>query len=110
DELALRGRGRSLPWLAGLFALGALGLAGVPYTGSYLAHALVDDGASRLGIQWLQPLLWAAAAISAAAILRATARVFLGWGAAADALLSPEPPEEPPDRRVSFLPVTVVTA
>jgi multicomponent Na+:H+ antiporter subunit D len=39
-----------------------------------------------------------AAGVSAAAIMRAGARVFLGWGAEEDPLLSQQPPEEPPER------------
>src|SRR5205807_6262575 len=46
-------------------------------------------------------LLMVATGISAAAILRAGARVFLGWGPRDDPLLSPEPPEQAPAGRPS---------
>jgi multicomponent Na+:H+ antiporter subunit D len=99
DELDLRGRGRSLPWLGALWLLAALALAGLPYTGVYLGHALMDEAASDGGRHWVQPLLWLAEAISSGALLRAGARVFLGLGARRDPLLSPEAPEDPPPRR-----------
>jgi len=96
DELRLHGRGRQLPLLGTLWALAAVGLVGLPYVGSFLGHALSDDGAIEHGHSWLPPLLMVASAVSSAAILRAGARVFLGWGPKRDALLTPEPGEEPP--------------
>jgi multicomponent Na+:H+ antiporter subunit D len=96
DELRLHGRGRGLPFLGVLWGLAGLGLIGVPYVGTFLGHALGDDGAIAHGHTWLPPLLMVASAVSAAAILRAGARVFLGWGPKRDPLLVPEPGEEPP--------------
>jgi len=96
DELRLHGQGRKLPLLGVLWMLAAVGLIGIPYVGTFLGHALTDDGAILHGHSWLPPLLMIASAVSAAAILRAGARVFLGWGPKRDALLVPEPGEEPP--------------
>jgi multicomponent Na+:H+ antiporter subunit D len=98
DELALHGRGRGRPWLAALWILGAVALAGPPYVGVYLGHALIDEAASDGGRHWVQPLLWLADATASAALLRAGARVFLGLGPARDPLLSPEMSEKPPRR------------
>ena len=97
DELELHGRGRRLPLLGVLWGLAAVGLIGLPYVGTFLGHALADDGAIEHGHDWLPPLLMIAGAISSAAILRAGARVFLGWGPKQDPLLTPEPGESPPE-------------
>ena len=101
DELRLHGQGRQLPLLGVLFGLAAVGLVGLPYVGSFDGHALIDDGAIEQGHTWLPPLLMIAGAVSAAAILRAGARVFLGWGPKRDPLLAPEPGEEPPEGKGS---------
>jgi multicomponent Na+:H+ antiporter subunit D len=110
DELRLHGKGRSLPLVGVMFGLGALALTGLPYFGSYLGHAQIDEGAALGGIEWVQPLLMIAAGISSAAILRAGARVFLGWGETRDPILSTEPPEEPPERTASMPALLSVTA
>jgi multicomponent Na+:H+ antiporter subunit D len=110
DELRLRGKGRSLPLVGIMFGLGALALSGLPYVGSYLGHAQIDEGATANGIDWVQPLLMIAAGVSSAAILRAGARVFLGWGPAEDPLLSPEPSESAPERSASMPALLAVTA
>jgi multicomponent Na+:H+ antiporter subunit D len=96
DELRLHGRGRELPLLGVLFGLAAFGLVGFPYVGTFLGHALIDDGAIELGHSWLPPLLMVASAVSTAAIVRAGARIFLGWGPKRDPLLVPEPDEDAP--------------
>jgi multicomponent Na+:H+ antiporter subunit D len=110
DELRLHGKGRSLPVVGVMFGLGALALSGLPYVGTYLGHAQMDEGASADGISWVQPLLMLAAGVSSAAMLRAGARVFLGWGPARDPLLSPEPSEEPPERSASMPALIAITA
>jgi multicomponent Na+:H+ antiporter subunit D len=102
DELRLHGRGRELPLLGVLFGLGAVGMIGIPYVGTFLGHSLIDDDAARLGEQWVPPLITIAAAVSAGAILRAGARIFLGWGPADDPLLSQEPAEEPSKREAAL--------
>jgi multicomponent Na+:H+ antiporter subunit D len=110
DELRLHRKGRSLPLLGVMFGLGALALSGLPYVGTYLGHAQIDEGASHDGIEWVQPLLMVAAGVSSGAILRAGARVFLGWGPARDPLLSPEPSEAPTERSASMPALLAVTA
>jgi multicomponent Na+:H+ antiporter subunit D len=109
DELNLHGKGRRLPVLGLAFAAGAFGLIGVPYVGTFLGHSLLDDAAIRHGHGWIPPLIMVAAGVSAGAILRSAARVFLGWGAKHDPLLTREPPEEPPEEETNrALMVTVV--
>jgi multicomponent Na+:H+ antiporter subunit D len=98
DELRLFGKGRALPVLGALFGLGAIGMIGVPYVGSYVGHAGIDEGSTLTHLTWVPPLLMIAGALSSAAILRSGARVFLGWGARDDWLLTEQPPEDPPDR------------
>jgi multicomponent Na+:H+ antiporter subunit D len=110
DELRLHGKGRALPVLGVMFGLAALALSGVPYVGTYLGHAQIDEGATLGGIDWVQPLLMVAAGVSSAAILRAGARVFLGWGPKEDPLLSTEPSEDPPERTASLPALLAVTA
>jgi multicomponent Na+:H+ antiporter subunit D len=110
DELELHGRGRRLPLLGFLWALAAVGLIGLPYVGSFLGHALADDGAIEHGHGWLPPLVMVAGAVSSAAILRAGARVFLGWGPNDDPLLTPEPGESPPEGKGSLVLMLGVTA
>ena len=94
DELRLHGKGGA--GVGVVFGLAGAGLIGLPYLGTYLGHAQIDEGATVNGIQWVQPLLMLAAGVSAGTILRAGARVFLGWGAKDDPLLSREPEEDPP--------------
>jgi multicomponent Na+:H+ antiporter subunit D len=106
DELKLRGRGRELRVLGGLFMLAAVGLIGLPYVGTFMGHSLIDDGATEAGQHLVGPILMITAGISAGAIMRAGARIFYGWGAAEDPLLSMEPDEEP-DSREASLPVMV---
>ena len=80
DEEALRGRGRVLPWTGLLFALGALALADLPPFGTGLGAELIESSASKAGYHWTPWLFGLVAAVTAGAVLRAVARVFLGWG------------------------------
>lgn len=109
DELRLHGAGRGLSASAVLWAAGSFGLIGVPFVGAFLGHSLVDEGATAAGIEWLQPLLMVAAGVSAAALLRAGARVFLGWGPKDDELLTREPPETPSEQ-TAFAPLMAAVA
>jgi multicomponent Na+:H+ antiporter subunit D len=95
DELELHGRGSRR--LGALWLVGALGLVGPPYVGVFGGHSLIDEAASASGRHWVPPLLWLASALAGAALLRAGARVFFGWGPKADPLLSPRIEEEPPE-------------
>jgi multicomponent Na+:H+ antiporter subunit D len=96
DELRLRGRGRArrhIP-LGALIVLCGLGLAAPPVFGPFLSLSLVYDAAWTAGYHWVVPLLAASVALSAGTVLRAAARIFLGWGDRTDPLLTDEP-EEP---------------
>ena len=98
DELRLRGKGGRLLGLAWL--AGSLGLIGTPYVGLYLGHGLIDDGANGLGRGWVIALLWLGSALTGGALLRAGARIFLGWGDEHDPLLGKPMDEEPIERDV----------
>jgi multicomponent Na+:H+ antiporter subunit D len=89
DETVLHGRGRAgHSVLAFLLTLCALGLAAPPGFGPFLSLALVYDGLTASGYAWVAPVLAVCVAISAAAPLRAIARIFLGWGSAHDPTLT----------------------
>ncbi|MET9452617.1 complex I subunit 5 family protein [Streptomyces cinerochromogenes] len=76
DEHALHGRGRPLRATAVMFAVGALGLAGLPPFGTALGKAVTEEAVGGP----LTVVYVAASAITAGAVLRVTARVFLGLG------------------------------
>jgi multicomponent Na+:H+ antiporter subunit D len=94
DELKLHGRGRELPLVGVLFALGGIFLAGAPPTAlffgeSAIHHALEAHAVARFAIS-------IASIATAAAVLRASGRIFLGLGPAEpDAPGGGEPDEEP---------------
>jgi multicomponent Na+:H+ antiporter subunit D len=100
DELHLRGRARGCWVPATAWFAGTVGLVGTPYVGIYLGHGLIDDGATQLGRPWVLPLLWLGSALAGAALLRAGARIFLGWGDAEDELLGKAIEEDPLERNV----------
>jgi multicomponent Na+:H+ antiporter subunit D len=110
DELQLHGRAAGMRPLGALWALAALGLAGAPYVGDYLGHALIDDAAAGSGRAWVSPFLWLAGALASAALLRAGGRIFLGLGPRTDPHLSPEMEAESPARGGSAVLVAVTAA
>ena len=80
DELALHGRGRRLPGVGTLFALGALWLAGAAPAGLFAGEAQIEAAAEELGLRWVPWLFVFVGALTGGAVLRATGRIFLGWG------------------------------
>jgi multicomponent Na+:H+ antiporter subunit D len=101
DELRLHGAGRRLPWIGVLWLVGTIGLIGVPPVGVFLAHQVLDEGAREHGFGWLAIVGAVASGVCAGAMLRAGARIFLGWGSERDDLLTPEPDEDAPEHDVS---------
>src|SRR3954452_6537659 len=104
DELLLQGRGRER-WAAGsAWFVAALALASPPFLGTFTGHALLDDAASVEGYWWVPAVIAFATIGATAAIVRAGARVFLGWGEREDPLLSEQPPESsaPGDEQASL--------
>ncbi|MEU8345095.1 multisubunit sodium/proton antiporter, MrpD subunit [Actinomadura meyerae] len=90
DEMALHGWGRHGGHfvLAALLTLCAAGLATPPGFGPFQSAALVYDALAAGGYAWMAPVLAVCIAVSAAAVLRAVARIFLGWGPAHDPALT----------------------
>jgi multicomponent Na+:H+ antiporter subunit D len=81
DEFDLHGRGRELPIVGVLMAIGALLLAAIPPFTTFMGKSLLEAGSSAAhGYGWLIAVYIAASAITGGAVLRVTARVFLGWG------------------------------
>ena len=76
----LHGRGRSIPVVAALFFAGGLLISALPPFGPFLGKSMIDDAALGQGLGFVPPLLMLTSALSGAAVLRAGARVFLGWG------------------------------
>lgn len=76
DEHDLHGRARELRGVAVMFAIGALGLAGLPPFGTALGKSVSEEAVGGP----LTVVYVAVSAITAGAVLRVTARVFLGLG------------------------------
>ncbi|KPC60931.1 complex I subunit 5 family protein [Streptomyces chattanoogensis] len=85
DEYQLYGKGRELPWPAGLFGLGGLALAGLPPFGTALGKAVIEESAGG----WATALCVLVSAATGGAVLRAGARVFLGLGPRPDGAAAP---------------------
>lgn len=80
DEYDLRDSGENLKPLGVLLTIGALALAGLPPFATFYGASDIHRAASELHIDWLSPFTIVAEALTAGAILRFTARVFIGWG------------------------------
>ncbi|WCH97347.1 complex I subunit 5 family protein [Streptomyces moderatus] len=78
DEHALHGRARELRGVAVMYAVGGLALAGLPPFGTGLGKAVTEKAAGGP----LIALYVIASAVTAGAVLRVAARVFLGLGPA----------------------------
>ncbi|HZC75480.1 MAG TPA: proton-conducting transporter membrane subunit [Gaiellaceae bacterium] len=109
DELNLRGKARGCWAPAVAWFAATIGLVGTPYVGIYLGHGLIDEGATGLGRPWVLVPLWLGSALAGAALLRAGARIFLGWGEVDDPLLG-RPFEEDPLERHVLRPLLVAVA
>lgn len=76
DERELHGRGRELPRVGALFALGGLALAGLPPFGTALGKAVSEEHAGGP----LTVLFVAVSVTTGGAVLRAAGGIFLGLG------------------------------
>ncbi|WP_305729323.1 proton-conducting transporter membrane subunit, partial [Streptomyces sp. MUSC 14] len=79
DEHGLYGRGRDLLFVGALFALGGLGLAGLPPFGTALGKAVAEH-AGEEQFPWLPAVFVFVSALTGGAVLRAGARIFAGAG------------------------------
>ncbi len=82
SERGLRGAARDLPLVAVVFVLGALSFAAVPLSGAFAGKAMIEDALSAGGDGWAIAAIVAASVLVTATVLRAAARIFLGWGPA----------------------------
>src|SRR6202012_3929940 len=82
SETKLRGRGRGLAATGVTLALGALVLADLPPFVSASGHALLVEAADQAGLPWMEIVIALCVIASSAAVLRAAARIWLGWGGA----------------------------
>jgi multicomponent Na+:H+ antiporter subunit D len=80
SERRLHRQGRDLPFTGLLFAAGALSFAAVPPFGTFIGKSLIEAGLIDNGFDWVIPVLMISTALTAGAVLRVGARIFLGWG------------------------------
>jgi multicomponent Na+:H+ antiporter subunit D len=80
DEYDLHGRGREVPVVGVLMAIGGLVLATVPPFTSFAGKSLIESASSEAGYGWLIAVFLVASALTGGAVLRVTGRIFLGWG------------------------------
>ena len=77
----LHGRGDVLPRVIPLlFVAGTLGLAALPPFGAFSGKSLVEEAATHVGYGWVSAVFLLATVLTTAALLRAGALIFLGWG------------------------------
>ncbi len=81
DEFDLHGRGKVIPVAGVLFAIGGLCLAAFPFVTTFFGKSLLDAAALEGRYPWLPTLFMITSMVTGGAVLRVTARVFLGWGA-----------------------------
>lgn len=80
DEFDLHGRGRDIPLVGILFAVGGLLLAAPPPFTAFAGKSLLDSASSGAGYGWLSALFVIVSAAAGGGVLRVAGRVFLGWG------------------------------
>jgi multicomponent Na+:H+ antiporter subunit D len=80
EDTELFGRVRDMPLVGFTFVIAALALAGVPPGGLHAGKVFIEEALEGVGSYWAVPVLWAVHVLTGAAVLRATARAFLGWG------------------------------
>lgn len=80
DEFDLHGKGRALPVVGVLFALGGLLLAAVPLVTTFFGKSLLDAAALSVHYWWLPTVFMVASMLTGGAVLRVSGRVFMGWG------------------------------
>jgi len=80
DEFELQGVGKRAKWTGILMLIGAIGLAGVPTFGNFFGESKIEDALDDLGLSWLDTVIMISGILTAGAVLRVWARVFMGWG------------------------------
>ncbi len=82
SEQLLWKRRRVLKWTGVLWFVGALGLAGVPPFGTWMAEAIADGAAKQANLHGLTLLFLFGETLTAAAVFRVGLHVFAGLGSA----------------------------
>jgi multicomponent Na+:H+ antiporter subunit D len=82
DEFDLHGRGREVPVVGVLFAVGAVLLAAPPPFTAFGGKSLIEGAATQAGYGWLTAVFVLVSVLTGGAVLRVAGRVFLGWGPA----------------------------
>ncbi len=80
SETKLRGRGQGLAVTGLTIAAAALVLADLPPFVSSHGHALMVAAADQAGLPWLEVVIALSVIASSGAVVRAAARIWLGWG------------------------------
>lgn len=80
DEYELQGIGRRAPWTGLLMLLGALGLAGVPTFGNFFGESRIQRALEESRLSAFDAMIMICGILTAGAVLRIWARIFLGWG------------------------------
>ncbi|GGI04605.1 complex I subunit 5 family protein [Egicoccus halophilus] len=75
----LSGRWQELPVMTVLLAVGGLALAGLPPSGLYAGKAALSKAAEDAGASALVPVLYLAAVLTGAAVLRFVTHLVTGW-------------------------------
>jgi multicomponent Na+:H+ antiporter subunit D len=95
DELRLRGRARRLRITGPLVVLCGLAVASLPPFGPWVGKSLIDEAARDAGAGWVSIVFVVASALTGAAVLRASGRVFAGIGPRRDpAIVEVAAPDE----------------
>jgi multicomponent Na+:H+ antiporter subunit D len=95
EERDLHGRARDLRLIGVVFVLGALAIASLPLTGSFLGRSLVEDAALKTaGYAWVPAVMLVVTGLLSGTLLRAAARIFWGIGARAPRDPAGEPEDE----------------
>jgi multicomponent Na+:H+ antiporter subunit D len=79
-ERSLFAKGRTLPWTAALWFLGAFGLAAAPPTLLMAGEAAISNAAESMSCGWLSWVCLLGGLLTSAAVLRVGMHTFLGWG------------------------------
>jgi multicomponent Na+:H+ antiporter subunit D len=69
-----------LKLVGALFVLGGLVISSLPLSGAFLGKSMIEDAAIKAGYGFVPPVIVLVSALAGAAVLRAGARVFAGWG------------------------------
>ncbi|HEX3892523.1 MAG TPA: proton-conducting transporter membrane subunit [Terracidiphilus sp.] len=116
-ERTLFAKGKTLHWTAGVWFLGAFGLAAAPPFLTMMGEAGISKAAEDLGLSWLSWVCFFGGVFTSAAVLRVGMHTFLGWGTepitdeAAEIGELPETPGE--DQRIfwyQYVPAAVMIA